>query len=122
MQTRLALERCRFLAAGPLGMESYGPRTTCIHWNGYRWFKRGLLRSGGLAIRRPFLPPDSIPPSMASAFVLAAASMTAVSLRSPPFNPNLTTLRANPLQAGGRILLKPWACIMHALFRSNRLD
>jgi hypothetical protein len=28
VQTRLALERCRFLAAGPLGMESSGPRTT----------------------------------------------------------------------------------------------
>jgi hypothetical protein len=37
---------------------------------------------------------------MASAFVLAAASMTAVSLRSLQFNPNLTTLRANSLQAG----------------------
>jgi hypothetical protein len=37
---------------------------------------------------------------MASAFVLAAASMTAVSLRSLSFNPNLTTQRANALQAG----------------------
>ncbi|MFN9877179.1 MAG: hypothetical protein ACK557_01760, partial [Planctomycetota bacterium] len=57
-----------------------------------------------------------------SAFVLAAASMTAVSLRSLQFNPNLTTPRANPLQAGGRILLRHCGGIVPPLFSSNRLD
>jgi hypothetical protein len=38
-------------------------------------FQPNLLRSRGLALRRPFLRPDSIPPSMVSAFVFGSASM-----------------------------------------------
>jgi hypothetical protein len=83
---------------------------------------------------------------MASAFVLAAASMTAVSLRSLHVNPNLTTPTANPLQAGNfgnvpsvrranerglhwnisrarlRFLRKPSDDIVSSDFSSNRLD
>lgn len=127
-------------------MESYGPRTTSLTLERSSMVQALLLRQRGLVLRRPFLPPDSIPPSMASAFVLAAASMTAVSLRSLSFNPNLTTPRPNPLQPGNfghvpsvrrankrrshwnisrarlRILRKPSDDFVSSVFSSNRLD
>jgi hypothetical protein len=59
---------------------------------------------------------------MASAFVLAAASMAALSLRSLSFNPNLPSQRANPLQAGERILLNPFDGIVPSVFSSNIID
>lgn len=104
------------------------------------------LRTSSFTRPRPFLPPYSIPPSMASAFVLAAASMTAVSLRYLSFNPNQSTPRPNALQAGNfghvrsvwrankrsshwiisrarlRILRKPSVGIVPTVFSSNHLD
>jgi hypothetical protein len=68
-------KECRFLAAGPLGMETYGPRTTCLALERLSMIRTLLLRLSSFALRRPFLPPVSIPPSMASACVFGSASM-----------------------------------------------
>jgi hypothetical protein len=55
---------------------------------------------------------------MASALVFGSASMHSLF----QFHHPKLAQAALAIQAGERILLKPWACIVHALISLNRLD
>jgi hypothetical protein len=77
-----------------------------------------LLRQHGLALRRPFLPPDSIPPSMASAFVFSSASMHS----QFRFSSSLANRSGPGDSSGGRILRRHCGDIVSPPSSSNILD
>ena len=76
------------------------------------------LRTSPFTLPRPFLPPVSIPPSMASAFVFGSASMHSQFQFHHP-SPTPTALA---IQAGERILLRHCGGIVPPLSSSNVFD
>jgi len=118
VQTRLALERCRFLAAGPLGMETYGPRTTFLALE-----RLSMVQALATSIEWPCASP-SVPASRFHTAIHGVRLCLRLGVHALAIPvPSSPAIANGPSDSSrGRILLRHCGGIVPPLFSSNILD
>ena len=118
VQTRLALERGRFLAAGPLGMETSGPRTTCLTLERFLIVHALLLRLES-PCDSPSVPASRFHTAIHGVRLCLRLGLHALAI---PLPSSLANAYGPGDSSRGRILLKPSVGIVPTVLSSNIID